>query len=48
MSHRVPSNIPRGHSEGIINDEDEKSSYLDDLQYLFTNKSFVAITAGTF
>jgi len=42
----MPSNIPRGHSEGIINDEDEKSSYLEDLKYLFTNKSFVAITAG--
>ena len=43
----MPSNIPRGHSEGIINDEDEKSSYLEDLKYLATNKSFVAITSGT-
>ena len=44
----MPSNIPRGHSEGIINDEDEKGTYAEDLKYLFTNPSFIAITAGKF
>ena len=42
----MPSNIPRGHSEGIINDEEMKGTYVEDLRYLFTNKSFLAITAG--
>ena len=42
----MPSNIPRGHSEGIINDEQMKGTYIEDLRYLFTNNSFLAITAG--
>ena len=42
----MPSNIPRGHSEGIINNEDEKNPYHEDLKYLATNKSFIAITSG--
>ena len=44
----MPSKIPRGHSEGIVNNEDKKNSYQEDLKCLATNKSFVAITAGTF
>ena len=43
----MPLNIPRGHSEGIINDEDDKNPYHEDLKYLATNKSFIAITSGT-
>ena len=42
----MPNNIPRGHSEGIVNDEDQKGTHAEDLKYISTNKTFLAITAG--
>lgn len=43
----MPNHIPRGYSDGIVAEEtDEKSSYIDDLKYLASNKSFCSITAG--
>ena len=43
----MPNHIPRGYSDGLVADEnEEKSSYVEDLKYLMKNKSFTSITAG--
>ena len=45
----MPNHIPRGYSDGLVADEEEeKSSYVDDLKYLLKNKSFTSITSGEF
>lgn len=43
----MPNHIPRGYSDGLVAEEnEEKSSYVEDLKYLMKNKSFTSITSG--
>ena len=43
----MPNHTPRGYSDGLVADEnEEKSSYVEDLKYLMKNKSFTSITSG--